>query len=162
APAFIVLGASVRILSSAGELTVPLAELYEGDGIKRHVLRPGELILSVELPPSAQAMRGAYLKLRLRDSFDYPEMGLAVALAMRGEAIGELRVAATAVDTVPLVFDELTSALAGQPLTPELIDVLVERVTKRVTPVKNTALSPNYRRRMVGVFLKRMLVELGR
>lgn len=162
APALMVLGASVRLLGPAGERTVPLTAFYAGDGIKRHVRLPGELILGVEIPEAARDLRGGYRKLRLRDSFDYPEMGLAVALRMDGDRLASLRVAASAVDTVPIEFDELTAGLAGRPLTAELLEVLAETLMRRVKPVKNTALSPNYRRRMVGVFLKRLVSELAR
>ncbi len=157
APAFIVLGARVKLVSASGEREVELARFYDGDGIKRHVLRAGEMIASVEVPEPPPGLRAQYRKLRLRDAFDYPEMGLAVSLVTRGGCVESLRIVATAVDTVPLVFDKLTSAVSGRPLSDELVEVLAERVMKAVTPVKNTALSPNYRRRMVGVFLRRML-----
>ncbi len=161
APALMALGASARLKSLDGERIVKLTEFYEGDGIKRYVLRPGELVQGVELPPSATSLRGAYRKLRLRDTFDYPELGLAVTLGMEGEKIRELHVCAAAMETVPLCFDDLTGSLHGQPLSDSLIQLLGERIVKRVKPVKNTALSPNYRRKMVMVYLRRMLEQLA-
>lgn len=66
-------------------------------------------------------------------------------------------IALTGVATTPLLFDEITDGLVGDQLTEDLIDGVSEDIMNRVTPYRNVAYSPQYRKAMIGVYLKRML-----
>ena len=52
------------------------------------------------LPP-ADGWRSAYLKLRRRGSFDFPVLGVAVALRMDGDIVREARIVLGAVASQP-------------------------------------------------------------
>ena len=161
APSLMVLAAEVEIAGPDGRRRVPLAYLYDaaGDGIRRLRLSPGELVVAVHLPRSAQGLKGRYKKLRVRPSFDFPELGVAVAGRWDRHRVESLRLAVGGVETYPRRFDELTDPLAGGALTDETIARLAEEVTRKVRPVHNTFLLPDYRRRMVGVYVRRALAE---
>lgn len=163
APVFLALGASVEIAGPDGRRTLSLEEMYDatGDGIQRHHLKPGELIVAVHLPPGARELRSTYLKLRVRPSFDFPELGLALAARFDGERVAALSLAMGGVETYPRRFDDLTEPLVGSPLTPERAEALAESVRARVRPVHNTFLAPDYRRKMVPVFVRRALDRLA-
>ena len=75
APNFMVLDASVVLMGPEGERTMPLAEFYELDGMKKNVLKQGEFLLKVVLPKDAGKRRAA-TKLRVRESWDFPKQGL--------------------------------------------------------------------------------------
>ena len=79
APNFMVLGASVVLMGPNGERTVPLSEFYELDGMKKNVLNQGEFLLKVVLPKDAGKRKGCYQKLRVRESWDFPEAGVAAS-----------------------------------------------------------------------------------
>jgi 4-hydroxybenzoyl-CoA reductase subunit beta len=162
APALEVLGAEVDLAGPEGHRRIPLEQLYapEGDGIQRHHLRPGELLVSVRLPPDARRLRSSYLKLRPRPSFDFPELGVAVALGRDGERLTALQIAAGGLETYPRRFDSITEGFVGQSLSSDRIAALAQAVQAAVRPVHNTAYPPDYRKRMTGVFVRRAVTSL--
>ncbi|MCI4369617.1 MAG: FAD binding domain-containing protein, partial [Thermoplasmata archaeon] len=157
APALSVLDAKVLLAGPTGRRRVELPALYDakGDGIRRHHLGAGELLLGVEIPSSARELRSSYLKLRVRPSFDFPELGVAVALRSEGGKVERLRLSVGGLETYPRRFDELTEPLCGENLSVDRLNALAAEVTKAVRPVHNTFLPPDYRRRMVGVYVRR-------
>jgi 4-hydroxybenzoyl-CoA reductase subunit beta len=164
APALLAHDAEVELAGRDGRRTFPLAELYDpaGDGIRRHRLGPGELIVAVHLPDHAPSEWGAYRKLRVRPAFDFPELGIAVAARWDGPRLERLRIAAGGLDTFPRRFDDLTGPLEGtRPGDPE-IRAVAASVMARVRPVHNTFLPPDYRKKMTGVYVRRLLEEARR
>ncbi|HTW55142.1 MAG TPA: FAD binding domain-containing protein [Thermoplasmata archaeon] len=162
APALLALGAEVEVAGAAGRRRTPLQELYdsEGDGIRRTKLGPGEVVVAVHLPPGTRGLRSRYKKLRVRPSFDFPELG--VAVAGKWDAAGRverLRLAVGGAESYPRRFDDLTSALEGEHLSEERVRALGDAVAQRVRPVHNTFLLPDYRRRMIAVYVRRALAE---
>lgn len=159
APALMVLDADVELAGPQGRRHLPLDRLYdaEGDGIRRLRLSPGELLVAVHLPADAADRRGRYKKLRVRPSFDFPELGVAVAGRWDDRRLETLRIAVGGVETRPRRFDELTEPLVGGALSDDRIRALGEAIERAVRPVHNTFLLPDYRRRMVGVYVRRAL-----
>ena len=78
--ALLCLDAEIEIASVAGVRRVRLADFYTGIGDDHRKLRPDELVTRVFLPASSAGYRGAYRKLRIRGSIDYPLAGVAVVL----------------------------------------------------------------------------------
>lgn len=153
APNFMVLGASVVLIGPEGERTMPLSEFYELDGMKKNVLKTGEFLLKVVLPDEAAQRKGCYQKLRVRDSWDFPEAGVAASW-VPGDA-STLLVASTALESIPRLHNEqVEEHLASGELEPLTLAKLVQ---KSVKPVNNTALPPRYRRAMVKTLTKRAL-----
>ena len=161
APALLVLDAEVEVAGPAGRRRLPLAALYdaEGDGIRRLTLAPGELLIALHLPRRARAEKGRYKKLRVRPSFDFPELGVAVAGRWEASRVESLRLALGGLETYPRRFDELTEPLVGGALDEAAVRRLAEAVMRKVRPVHNTFLLPDYRRRMVEVYVRRAVAE---
>lgn len=159
APLLGVLGAALELAGPAGRREVPVTGFYGGDGIRKNVLQPGEIVVAVTLPEDASALRAGYRKLRSRDTLDYPEMGAAAALRLDGQGrVQVLRAATTAVDTVPH-FADFSAEHAGRPLA-DVIDAVAEDMMERAQPKKNTAMPVGYRKKMVRVYLQRLLLDL--
>lgn len=156
----ITLGAEVELVGPAGARRLPLKDLYAGDGIERHVRRPDEFLAYVHLPASARGMRASYRKLRLRETWDFPELGIAAAARFDGGRVKELRLVANAVHTVPEVLDRLAEPFLDAPLDDRAVDRLAAAVEDAVQPVKNTSFPPSYRKKMARVFTKRVLRDL--
>jgi 4-hydroxybenzoyl-CoA reductase subunit beta len=159
APALMVHGARVEIAGASGRREIPLSDLYDphGDGIKRTTLAPGEILLGVVMPAAGRGRSSAYRKLRVRPSFDFPELGVAVAGRFEGDRAVELSLAVGGLETYPKLFDELVAPLVGAPLSDERLRSVGEEVVRRVRPVHNTFLAADYRRKMAGVFTRRAL-----
>ncbi len=160
APALLVADAEVELAGPTGRRTIPLEQLYDatGDGIRRLTLAPGELLVAVRLPSSARGRRGRYLKLRVRPAYDFPELGVAVAGRWSDDGrVEELRLAVGGADPRPRRFDELTRPLEGERLDDRRRRELGAEVARRVRPVHNTFLAPEYRKKMVAVYVRRAL-----
>lgn len=164
APALAVHDAEVEIAGPSSRRRVPVEALYdlEGDGIRRHHLAPGELVVAVHLPESGRARRSTYLKLRVRPSFDFPELGVAAAARLHDGSVRELRLALGGLETHPRRFDALTDRLVGRPVTPAEVRQASDEVMRACRPVYNTFLAADYRKRMTGVFVRRALERVLR
>ena len=160
APILGVLGASIELAGPDGARIVPVVEFYAGDGIRKNVLKAGEMIVAIRLPEDAAALRSGYRKLRSRDTLDYPEMGAAAATRLSsGDVVDVLRVATTAVDTVPH-FADFTEEHRGRRLA-DVAAAVADAMMERAQPKKNTAMPVGYRKKMVGVYLRRLLEDLA-
>jgi len=162
APALMVLDAEVEVAGPQGRRRFPLPDLYDlaGDGIRRTRLAPGELLVAVHLPTASRGRPGTYLKLRVRPSYDFPELGVAAAGVFEGRRVRSLRLAVGGADPYPRRFDTMTDALVGEDLTDALLTDFATEVERAVRPVHNTFLLPDYRRRMVTVYVRRALTQL--
>lgn len=160
--ALMVLGASIELASArAGTRSLTLPEFYNGpDGIARNAKQADEMITSVTLPKDATQWRASYKKLRLRDSFDFPELGIAAAVRYDGQRLSGFRLVANALDTKPVVLDHLGAGALGKPLLDAEIKAIAKAAEEAVRPVKNTNLPPSYRKAMTRVFTERALREL--
>ncbi len=161
APVFMVLDATFHLAGPEGQREVHSSKFFTHDGITRNVKLPEEILSYISLPKEAQSMKAAYKKLRIRDSMDYPVMGVAIALKRNGAIIEELRVGVTGMETTPFTYDEITGQFKGDQLTSELIENIGNEVMEQVQAYRNVHFSPQYRKAMVGVYVKRLLTELS-
>jgi 4-hydroxybenzoyl-CoA reductase subunit beta len=160
APALWSLGARVRLTGSAGERTVPIAALYRDDGIHYLAKRSDEILTEIELPPS-EGWRSTYLKLRRRGAFDFPILGVAVALRMEGDVVREARIVLGAVASLPREAPRAAALLAGQRLTAETIDAAADAAAGPARPLDNTDLTHPYRKKVARVYVARALARLA-
>jgi 4-hydroxybenzoyl-CoA reductase subunit beta len=160
APVLWSLGAQVRLAGSSGERTIPLADLYRDDGIEYLAKRPDEVLAEILLPP-ADGWRSVYLKLRRRGSFDFPVLGVAVALRCEGEIVREARIVLGAVASLPREATAAAQALVGERLTPELVARVADVAAGPSKPLDNTDYAHFYRKRMTRVFVARALRRLA-
>jgi 4-hydroxybenzoyl-CoA reductase subunit beta len=173
-PVLWALDARVHLVGPKGERRVSLQEFFlpsgsahtmdDGahlDGIGRNTKRPDEIIVAVEIPPESQELSAGYMKLRARDALDFPDAG--VAIALRRDAKGRLemlRMVVGAVAPTPLDYSEAGSALLGTLPDEDALTAFGERLSAAVTPHKNTWFSSKYRRKIVGIYGKRILRDL--
>jgi 4-hydroxybenzoyl-CoA reductase subunit beta len=160
APVLWSLGAAVRLVGPGGERTVPITALYRDDGIEYLAKRPDEILTEIALPPP-DGVRSAYLKLRRRGAFDFPVLGVAVALAMDGEVVRRARIVLGAVASEPREAVEAGRMLEGQRLDPELIRHVADRAAGPARPLDNTDLTHPYRKKMTRVYVARALRQLA-
>jgi 4-hydroxybenzoyl-CoA reductase subunit beta len=160
APVLWSLGAQVRLAGPKGERLIPISALYQDDGIQYLSKQPGEVVVEIVLPP-AEGWRSAYLKLRRRGSFDFPVLGVAVALRMDGDTVREAAITLGAVASQPRPTPDAAALLVGQRLGPELIARVAEAAYRASKPLDNTDLTHPYRKKMTRVFVARALKGLA-
>ncbi|MDL1897689.1 4-hydroxybenzoyl-CoA reductase [Anaerolineae bacterium CFX7] len=161
APVVIALDGLVRLVSPRGERVIAATELYRDDGIEYLGKARDELLTEIILPP-ADGVKSVYLKLRRRDSFDFPILGVAAALrfAPNGQ-IETARLVLGGVGSRPLECVESARILIGQKLSRELIDAAAEAAWKPARPLDNTDSTHGYRKKMARVYVTRALETLA-
>lgn len=160
APALLSLDAEVEITGRNGMRRLALREFYKNDGKDRIALEQDEILTSVHVPARMAGRRGVYLKLRVRDSIDYPLAGVAVAMDVDSSGIcRDARVALTAVNPAPVLVRQASEWLAGQKWSAELAERVAHAAIQSGKPLTTSASTPVYRRDMVRVFTRRALEE---
>ena len=163
APVLMALDASVRLVSATGERTLTLHEFFGGEGRVKHCKRPDEIAVEVVLPAGSESLRSGYAKLRYRDAFDFPALGIAAGLKLDAEGrIEILNIAITAVRQHPYRCDRLTAPFIGKTPTSALWHELCEALKDDARPVKSLSTPPpDYRKKMVAVYGRRLLERLS-
>ena len=157
-PALLCLDAQIEIASASSTRRIPLRDFYTGEGDAYRNLQPEELVTRVFLPRASAGYRGAYRKLRVRGSIDYPLAGVAVALKKTNGRIDDLRIGLTAVNPAPILVnvDRLKQEVFGQ----ELAEAAGELAARTAKPLTTSALTPEYRREMIRVFTAKTVLAI--
>lgn len=157
APVLVSLGASVRLVSVRGERLLPVRELFRDDGMNPYTRATDEILSEIMLPP-ATGWQSVYLKLRRRGSFDFPILGVAVALRIGGDGtVADAHITLGAVASHPVEATDAAALLIGQRLTPDLISKVAAVAAKRAKPLDNADLTINYRKQVAPVYIRRAL-----
>src|SRR5919204_999458 len=157
APAAMVLNAELTIKGGNGERRLPAAALYRDDGIDYTTKAREEVISSIRLPPVAGRVTSAYWKLRRRPAFDFPILGVAVAIYWDDGSIRDARGALGAVGSRPVDISEFLHPMRGRRPDDDLIAGVAEAADKPARPLDNTDLSHYWRKRMTRVYIERAL-----
>jgi 4-hydroxybenzoyl-CoA reductase subunit beta len=158
-PALLCLNAEIEIAGPKGVRRLPLQDFYTNIGDARMKLEKHELLTRVFLPASSAGWHGAYRKLRIRGSIDYPLAGVAVALKRKNGHIEDARLAITAVNPAPVLVPGASELLKGKSVDEELAAAAGDLAARTAKPLTTSALTPEYRREMVRVFTKRAVLE---
>lgn len=116
AVALVALDAVIRLRSAEGERRIALEEFHTLPGDTPHienVLRPGELIVGVDVPHAAHARRSHYLKVRDRTSYEFALTSAAVGLNIESGRVRSARVAMGGIGTKPWRLRAVEEALVG-------------------------------------------------
>jgi xanthine dehydrogenase YagS FAD-binding subunit len=160
AVALAALDASVHVEGRDGRRTVPMPGLHRlpGDEPERDtVLRPGELVTAVELPPLPFARRSAYRKVRERASYAFALVSAAAALDVQDGVVRDCRIALGAVAHAPWRAARAEEALRGRPATEEAFAAAADAELAEAQPLEENAYKVPLARRL----LVRVLADLA-
>ncbi|MEO6835694.1 MAG: FAD binding domain-containing protein, partial [Candidatus Tumulicola sp.] len=162
APVLQAYGARVVLSGPSGTREVDIADFFLNDGMLAWARRPDEIVAKIALPPPEPGARSAYRKLRLRNSFDFPILGVAAMVTMDADGIcRSAKLVLNAVASKPLEIPEAASALVGSRLEPDAISAAADAAFAMGRPLDNTSGSIPYRKRMVRVFAQRVLEDIA-
>jgi carbon-monoxide dehydrogenase medium subunit len=154
-PACIVaLGATVVLASAAGERRVPAASFFTG--LLETALRPGELILAVEVPTATPAHRSAIVEVARR-SGDYAMAGLAACVRLDGPRVAAARLAYFGVGNGPVLAQGAMAALQGRTLGAESIAAAQAALAGDLDPPSDLHGPPEMKRHLARVLTARAL-----
>jgi xanthine dehydrogenase YagS FAD-binding subunit len=114
ATALVALDSTVVTADQNGGRRLAMSDLHVlpgEDPTVHHVLRPGEMIVEIEIRGAARA--SAYVKVRERESFEFALVSAAVALDLDGDLITRARIAVGSVAMKPWRLEPAERLLAG-------------------------------------------------
>jgi len=157
APALCAIGARVRLVSSGGERTIPLTELYNDDGIEYLTKRPDEILVDVIVPKKREE-KTSFWKLRRRGSIDFAVLTVAPAITVdESNIVTQARIFMGAVGSFPIRVNESERVLLGKPFDGEAIAEAARVARKDGTPLNNTDFLPQWRSRMIERYMEAAL-----
>jgi carbon-monoxide dehydrogenase medium subunit len=159
-PVLVALGASAQIRGASSIREMPLAMFFTGH--YENALEPGEMIISISVPPPQPGWHGTYLKYCSLTPTDWPTVGVAAMVRFEEDRIAEAHVVAGSVAERPLQLSDAEGLLRGERLSPELLEEVGGRYAAAADPLPDVRGSEEYKRKMTRVFVKRALVESAR
>jgi len=149
------LGAKAHVQGKAGARTVALDKLITG--AYETSLTSDELLVGVEIPVLSKTQRAAYLKFQLKER---PTLGLALLLEVDGDSIKKASAVVGSVSTMPTQSDKANGLLTGARAQVErqLTDA-AEALAQAADPVDDLEGGADYKRHLIGVFLRRAFTK---
>jgi len=154
-PILIALRATCRIASPAGEREIAVEDFCTGPG--RNSLKPGELLVSLHLPPPQPHSGARYLRFIPRNEMDIAVAGAGVAVTLDDGAFRSARIALSAVAPIPLFVREAGDWLAGKAVTADNMRAAGEMAKAAATPITDMRGTADYRKHLCAVLTRRAL-----
>ena len=160
APVLIALAAELDLVGPSGRRSLPVAQLYNTDGLAHTNLLPFEVIVAARVPVPLPGVLVAYRKWAMRKSIDFPLVSVAVRLEHddKGLLSGGIVVVGVLGPRPRLLKLE---QLAGRPIDEALAQDLGELAFKRCKPLPNVPYDAAYRRERLRVEVKRAVRSLA-
>jgi CO/xanthine dehydrogenase FAD-binding subunit len=134
---------------------IAVEDFCSGPG--RNVLHPGELLVSLHLPPPPPRSGAHYLRFIPRNEMDIAVAGAGVAVTLDNGAVRSARIALSAVAPTPLFVREAGDWLAGKAATPDNIRIAAEMAKTAATPITDMRGTADYRKHLCAVLTRRAL-----
>jgi carbon-monoxide dehydrogenase medium subunit len=156
-PILYALEAQVEIGGPKGRRRLPIQQFITG--VRRTVLEPNELLLSIQVPHPGERAASHYIKLKERQKMDIAFVGVAAAVELEpGDGVvREARIALGAVAPTPVRAPRAEATLRGKRLTDELLAEAGQEAARTATPIVDVRASAEYRTEMVDVLTRRAL-----
>jgi len=154
-PLLIAYGATCRIAGAGGTRDCAVEDFCTAPG--RNLLAPGELLVSLHLPPPGPNSGAQYLRFIPRNEMDIAVAGAGVEVTLEDGHFRSARIALAAVAPTPLFVRAAGDALAGQPVTAESIAIAADLARAAALPITDMRGTVEYRRHLCGVLTRRAL-----
>ncbi len=136
--------------------TIPLAELFTGNGVSPFAIGADELLTKIIIPTPEGAYGSAYRKLRIRGSIDYPLASAAACISVNNDMkVTACRVVIGASGAAPKMIDKALSAIEGKLPTDADLDAIAGMAYEEAESVDNLQMPGSYRRKITSVLAKR-------
>ncbi len=153
----VALGAKAYIQQGNRSKTATIKELITG--AYETSLASDELLTAIEIPLPTKSRRAAYVKFQTHER---PTLGLALVLETDegGQEIKKARVVVGSVSAVPSASDQADALLQGpRSQVEKQVGDAAQALAEAADPVDDLQGSGEYKRHLIGVFLKRALMK---
>ncbi len=155
-----ILDGVLNVKGTDGARAIPLNAFFLAPG--RTVLKAGEIVTSVTLPPPPAGMAGVYKKLGRNKISDLSIVGVAALgyPSIQSPSGFVFRIALASVAPVPMEALKAEAILAEKTITAETIAEAAEAAMDAVTPIDDVRGSARYRKLMVRNLTREALTEV--
>ena len=155
APALMALGARAIIAGSGGERETALEDFFLGpDQRDETVLNFDELLLAVHVPDPPAPGGQVFLKQRLRRSFDFALVSVAMAARISGDVCREIRIVLGGVAPFPYRGAAAEEVLLGKTLSGPLVAEAAQAAVQEARPLPMNGYKVDLTRALVERALK--------
>ena len=156
-PPLVALGATVDIAGPGGTRTLPVDACLTGPG--RTALTPGDIFTAIRIPAPAAHGGNAFARFSPRAAMDIGIASVAAAVTLDADSrCTDCRIALGAVSPAPLRATAAEQLLRGERLTAALIERIGELAAVAAQPISDIRGTADYRRAIVGVLTRRMVI----
>ena len=160
APVLMCMDAYVKLAGVEGERSIPLTELFTGNGVLPNRIKSKEILAEVRIPPPVAGTVCVYEKARIRASLDYPIAGAGILVVTdENGTCSHASIVITALGCGPMVPRDAVDVLVGAVPDKEHCLQAAEMAEKAVRPVDNTESTPEHRRKMARELVYRGLAR---
>lgn len=152
-PPLLVLEAKVNIVGPDGEKTILLNQFFVG--VKKNILKKGEIVTSVTVPPIKDEWTGVYLKQGRRKDVDLATVGVAVVCIR-----DEIRIALGAVAPTPIRAFKTEELLRGKTIDESILEKAGKSALTEVSPISDVRSSKEYREEIIKVLVRRAILQV--
>jgi xanthine dehydrogenase iron-sulfur cluster and FAD-binding subunit A len=152
------LGASVTLLSTRGERTVPLKDFYTG--VRKTVMQADEMLVDISFPALKKSQRGTFIKLALRRAQAISLVNATIILDLKENAVKSAVITLGAVTPIITHAEKAEKFLAKKKLNKKNIAQAAELAMNAAHPIDDVRGSAVYRREMVRVITSRGLTAI--
>ena len=153
------LDACVTLQSIRGSRTVRLADFYTG--VRKTVMAADEMMVDISFNGMVPSQRGAFAKIALRKTQAISVVNISMILGFAEKKVTSASITLGSVAPTIIHAGEAESYLAGKELTSDVIEAAANLVKNAAKPISDIRGSADYRREMVYVHAKRVLLLLA-
>jgi CO/xanthine dehydrogenase FAD-binding subunit len=153
APPLLLLEAGLRVLGPAGEREIPLDGFFLD--VKKTVLAPGEILVSVTVPAASRKLRSAFEKLKRVEGHD---LALVNAAAVFDPEQGALRAAIGSCGVTPVLTAPVTGVDPAR--AAQAADRLADAALDVIRPIDDVRAGAEYRTDMTALLCRRLAARL--
>ena len=154
-PALIAHSAVAEIAGPDGTREVPVEDFCTAPG--RTVLRNGEVLIAVHMPPPPAHFGSRYIRFIPRNEMDIAVVGVGASVVLDGNIITDCRIALASVAPTPVYATSAGASLVGKEITEENIKAASEAAQASATPISDMRGTAEYRTHLIGVLTRRAL-----
>jgi carbon-monoxide dehydrogenase medium subunit len=151
-PALIALGAVAKIVTTVGEKTIPIENLYRE-------LKGEELITEIRVPASASGLSGGYEKFAIRERVDYATVSAVAVIVIDKGICKDIKIAVGGVTLSTMRAKRAEDTLRGKTITDTLIEKTAQMVSEDGKTGADIYFSAEYKKELLKTMVQRAIKQ---
>ena len=157
-PALLAYEATLTLISSTGQRTIPYADFHLG--YKKTALAPNELLQSITLKKSFAGYKQYIRKVGPRNAQAISKVAIAALAKLNNGILEDIRIGAASLRDRPARLTATEQTLVNQPITPKTISAARKALASETLPIDDIRSTARYRATVAANLLEEFLRSL--